>query len=479
MTNMKKLLKMTLMISLLVVFACDDLLDTEPNDRISNENAVSDYEGLVSALLGGYDRLRNNSDDFDQGNTYYRRDFIIIADALADNLKQPANNTSRLLGVSDNTPYSHFNFWAQAYQLINSANFVISSVGTVDHSDQQELDQLHAEALFLRAMGYFDLMRAYARNPNYPVDEPLGVPIVTAIISPIDAFPARNQISEVYDQIIDDLNQAADLINTSLIFPNRASIHAINALLARVHLYAGNWEEAINHATAVIDNVGFDIESVDYVNIFSDQSETIFGISYAANESPGLNGSLEGILYVDPDIDIGYGDFVIREGLLNLYEEGDVRAELFISTTKGGEPVTYVGKYLGYGGTFGQDHIPLIRLSEMYLTRAEAKAEEGADLSGAIADLNKIRERAGLSATSASSQSEVLEAVLKERRLELAFEGHRIFDLKRRGLDIPKGESGTDCQDECLVPYADYRVIANIPTWETDANSNVEQNPRY
>ncbi len=468
---MKKILTLTLFMSLLAI-SCDDLLDTETNSAISNENALNDYEGLVSTLLGGYDRLRNN-------NVYYRRDFMVIADALADNLKQPADNTSRLLGVSDNVPYSHFNIWAQAYQVINSANFVLEAVGQVAHGDQEELDQLHAEALFLRALAHFDLLRVYARNPNYPVDEPLGVPVITEITSPTTTYPIRDTILEGYDQVIADLNAAAGRINTSLGSPNRANIHAINALLARVHLYAGNWEAAASAATLVIDNIGFDIELSDYTQVFSGASETIFGISFQADENPGLNGSLEGILYVDPEISIGYGDFVAREGLLSSYEAGDIRADLFIATTKGGEAVSYVGKYLGYGGAFGLDHIPLIRLSEMYLTRAEARAEVGTDLAGAITDLNKIRTRAGLTAVTGLSQSDLIDAVLLERRLELAFEGHRVFDLKRRGLDVPKGSAGQDCQDECTIPYEDYRVVANIPITETDANTKLKQNPNY
>ncbi len=469
---MKNLNKIAVVLLMLSLFSCEDILNTEPNDRLTNETALSDYDGVVATLLGGYDRLRNT-------NSYYRRDFVVIAETLADNLKQTINNSSRLNGISGNAPYAHFFIWVQAYRVINSANFVISAIDNITDATQSQLDQVHAEALFLRALAHFDLVRVYARNPNFSVGEPLGIPIVTEIVSPTESFPERNTIDEVYAQIIADLNQAAGLVNTSISFPNRASASAIQALLARVHLYAGNWEEAITASTKVIDNVGFDIEKTDYKKIFSNQSETIFGISFLGDESPGLNGSLEGVLYVDPESGIGYGDFVARQDILNLYGPDDIRAALFTHTSKSGEEVDYVGKFIGYGGSFGLDHIPLIRLSEMYLTRAEALAELGTNLAGAISDLNYIRNRAGLPNTTASSQADVIDAVLQERRLELAFEGHRIFDLKRKGMDIPKGMSGVDCQGECSIPYTDFRVIANIPIAETDVNSNLKQNPGY
>lgn len=471
--------------SLLIVFSsCDDLLDTEPNDRLTNEVALADFEGALATLLGGYDRLRNYVDtdngtpDLELGNLYYRRDFIVTAEALADNLKQSINNSARLDGISINLPYAHFTFWAQAYRVISSANFVISTLDNIVATPEQ-LDQLNAEALFLRALAHFDLMRAYARNPNFPVGEPLGVPIMTEVPSPTGSFPERATIDAVYNQIITDLKQASSLINDAPTFPNRASDLAIQALLSRVQLYAGNWQEAIDAASYVIDNAPFDLETIDYTQIFSGQSETIFGISFLVDENPGQNGSLEGILFIDEELGVGYGDFVVRNDLLNLHEPGDIRASLYTSTTKSGEDVTYSGKYRGYGGAFGLDHIPLIRLSEMYLTRAEAKAELGNDLNGAIQDLDRIRNRAGLANTTATTASEIIEATLLERRIELAFEGHRFFDLKRKGMDIPKGTSVTDCQTDCLISYTDFRVVANIPVSETDVNDNLQQNPGY
>jgi len=280
------------------------------------------------------------------------------------------------------------------------------------------------------------------------------------VADPSQSFPSRNTSVEVYSQIINDLNTSAGLITRNQT-ASTVSESAIHALLSRVYLYQGDWASAASAASTAIDLVGFDIENNNYTNIFSQASETIFGLNFL----PTSNG-------------IGYGDFVVREDLLKLYGENDVRKNDFIATVKSGENVHFIGKYLGYGGEFGLDQIPLIRLSEVYLNRAEALAEND-DLSGALSDLNKIRNRAGLSNFTSSIKQEVIDAILLERRLELAFEGHRWFDLKRRGLDIPKGIQNIDCQTECTIPNNNYRILANIPTSEVDVNQNLEQNNGY
>ncbi|MFC5047079.1 RagB/SusD family nutrient uptake outer membrane protein [Aquimarina hainanensis] len=452
-----------------ILIACDDVLETEPNDRVSNERAVSDFESAEATLLGAYDRLRRVD--------YYQRDFIVIADGLADNIRQTINNTSRLNGISQNQPYAHFTFWQNAYETINSANFVIEGVDNLPDATEDQKKQLKGEALFLRALAHFDLVRAYARNPNHLVGEPLGIPIITNP-SDIFALPARNSIDQVYQHIITSLTNAFDLIGVTTGVSNRASKVAVQGLLSRIYLYQKDWENSIIAANYVIQNVGFDIETDDYSSIFSEASETIFGLSYSDIENPGLNGSLQGLFYIDTNTGIGYGDFVVRDDLYSLHETDDIRLNLYVPAIKSGENVNFIGKYLGYQGAFGLDNIPLLRLSEIFLNRAEALAENN-DLSGAINDLNKIRNRAGLPNESVGSKEEIINAVLKERRIELAFEGHRIFDLKRRGLDISKGILNIDCTQECNISYEDFRVLANIPVSETDVNDNLIQNPGY
>jgi len=453
---MKKIIYIFSVITCFSFTSCSDLLDTEPNDLLTNEVVLQDVEGVQGVLNNAYNQLRSVD--------YLQRNFIVQAGALADNIKQTINNTSRLNGISNNQPFAHFTFWESAYKVITSANFVISGVNNFDASvAQEDSDQLLAEAHFLRAIAHFDLVRVYARNPNFSNGENLGIPIVTEpVADPSQSFPSRNTSVEVYSQIINDLNTSAGLITRNQT-ASTVSESAIHALLSRVYLYQGDWASAASAASTAIDLVGFDIENNNYTNIFSQASETIFGLNFLPNENPGLNGSLQGLFFVNPSNGIGYGDFVVREDLLKLYGENDVRKNDFIATVKSGENVHFIGKYLGYGGEFGLDQIPLIRLSEVYLNRAEALAEND-DLSGALSDLNKIRNRAGLSNFTSSIKQEVIDAILLERRLELAFEGHRWFDLKRRGLDIPKGIQNIDCQTECTIPNNNYRILANIPT---------------
>ena len=201
-------------------------------------------------------------------------------------------------------------------------------------------------------------------------------------------------------------------------------------------------------------------------------------MNISINESLGNNNSIAVLYVLSPD-GSGYGDAVVRQNFLDALETGDIRGDSIQQSTKSGEVVNWTLKFNSYGGSIGEDNIPIIRLSELYLNRAEALAELGgaANENSALEDLNAIRNRAGL-ADASSSGTALVQDILNERRIELAFEGHRFFDLKRRGLDIPKGNTVDDCVT-CTIPYSDYRVVAAIQQAELDVNPNLVNNPGY
>lgn len=458
------------------ITSCSDWLDTQPEQSISEELAFSSPETARAVMLGGYTGM------FAQG--YYGRDMIIAPELLSDNAKISLTNSGRLLGESTNDERSHIGdqaFWTACYDVINRVNLVLANIGTTPGITEAEANSIRGEAYFLRGLVYFDLVRVYGRNPNFLINNfDLGVPILLTPFDGLDedAFPARNTVNEVYEQSKSDLNQAIALLgNTQQ--PFRASQVAAKAILSRVHLYLQEWQDAADMATEAIAESGLTLTSqANYFDIFTDDSEAIFSLRITINESLGNNNSISVLYVLSPD-GSGYGDAVIRQNFLDAFEAGDIRSDSIQAATKSGEPVNWTLKFNSYGGSIGQDNIPIVRLSELYLNRAEALAELGgaANETAALADLNAIRNRAGL-ANAASTGATLIQDILDERRIELAFEGHRFFDLKRRGLDILKGNPVDDCVT-CTIPYSDYRVVAAIQQAELDVNPNLTNNPGY
>lgn len=472
---MKTKINILLAAILIVSTSCNDWLETTPEQSLSDDLAFSTPQTARAVLLGGYTGL--------YAQAYYGRDMIIAPELLSDNIKIALSNSGRLSAESTNDERAHIGdagFWTACYAVINRVNLVLANIDGVAGMSDAEKEQLKGEAYFLRALVYFDLTRTYGRNPNFLIDNfDLGVPLLLQPFDGLDedAFPARATIDQVYDQIKADLNEAMDLLDNSKA-PFYASQVAAKALLARVHLYLQEWQDAVDMSTEAITESGLSLETDDYLNIFTDDTEAIFSIRITINESLGNNNSIA-VLYVETPEGVGYGDAVVRQNFLDALEPGDTRADLLEAANHNGEAVTYNLKFNSYGGSVGEDNIPVIRLSELYLIRAEAYAELGgaANELAAQNDLNAIRDRANLPDIN-STGATLIQDILDERRVELAFEGHRFFDLKRRGLDIPKGNPVDDCVI-CTIQYEDYRVVAAIAQAELDVNPNLVNNPGY
>jgi hypothetical protein len=470
-----KIRNLTLLLFLLVFAssACDSLLDTEPAQSVSEEDAIKDLVGVEAVLNGTYDRL--------QTAAYYGGNFMIVSEVLADNMKVAVQNSNRFVTEWTNRPFAHFGFHNTAYDIINRTNTVLKALPNVG-GDQDKIDQYTGEALFIRALAHFDLLRSLSRNPNHLVDGfDLGIVIRTEPFSGVldeDAFPSRSTITDVYTQIKKDLNDAIAILDPSTNqradFPFKVSQVAAQALLSRVHLYEGNYSEAVTAATDAINNspVGLTGPSAaDHLTAFSEGAESLLEIQFTDAETRGLT-SLAG-MYRD---DIGYGDIVPTDELLGQFEAGDVRLDILDApTARGSETVRYSQKYAGYDGTaLGTDNVIVIRLAEVYLNRAEAYAKQDTpNEPAALADLNLIRQQRGLAPLVGLTGQALIDAILKERRLELAFEGHRAYDLKRNGMGFPKPDEGI------TIPYDDYRIVAPYYEQELDANPNIVQNPGY
>ncbi|MEZ5042413.1 MAG: RagB/SusD family nutrient uptake outer membrane protein [Saprospiraceae bacterium] len=450
----------------LSLFSCnEDFLNLEPYQSVDLETAIQTISDYKAAVLGTYSGL--------QSSNYYGRYFVLVPDVMSDNVKQNSQaNRAALYSDFDTDANDGIasGMWNTIYNTIARANTAINAKAEIPDAVKADRDQLVGEAYTLRALAHFDLVRMFAQHYGFTAanDHP-GVPVVTVFDK--DAKPSRNTVKEVYTQIVADLNTAIGLL-TQDPGSSRISKMAAKALLARVYLYMGEYALAEAQANDVITNSKYSLLSTDnYVAAWSgrNSSESIFEISFSEVDDNGSDAL--GRMYIVQ----GYGDYLPAGDLIQLIPEGDVRLGLFKedSNLSGEYGMVRVDKY---PDPTVQNSTPVIRLSEVYLIRAEARARTGNE-PGAREDLDAIRLRGLPSlAPSTASGQELIDAILTERRIELMFEGQRLWDLMR----TKQGVNRINCTNStCKVDYPDNRFVSPIPQGELDANENMTQNPGF
>lgn len=475
---MKKLMIYGLSLLTLGLSSCDGFLTEEPVTNLDTETVLSTYENLNKATLGAYSALNDG--------TWYGSEFVLACELRAGNAKNPTNTdfTSGRFINEYSWVYldsSTSGLWTYAYFVIAQANNVINNVDGKEELEvtTQDLNNLKAEALFLRALSYFDLLRTYAQPYTY-APQSLGVPIVTVVDK--DARPARNTVAECFDQVVKDLLQAESLIADNYTRYDVTDPYAVVSkpavwgLLSRVYLYMAEWQKCAEYATKVIDSGLFDMFSANELPSVwgkdaSDGGEVIFEIY--GDKKNYYNEYWEDISWMtNPD---GYADVASTADLWDLYEESDVRGTLFVSHEDAPDHF-WTTKYSAKDPTARPSYanIIVLRLSEMYLNRAEALAH-GATIAGVTAenDLLAITSNRGASPVTAT-----LENILLERRKELAFEGHLVYDMARTGTALHRidYQGAADAKD---IEFPSYRWALPIPKGEMDANPNMVQNEGY
>ncbi|MGM0587812.1 MAG: RagB/SusD family nutrient uptake outer membrane protein [Bacteroidota bacterium] len=449
---MRRFKTIAAILSLLLFWGCDSLLDTEPQQSISEDQALTTSSNVQAVLYGAYDNFG--------GSDLYGGHFYMLPDLLGTSGDAQWSGTyegptqvfqKNMLVDNENARAT----WLDAYQAINVANNVLSALDVVDAAEQ---DRVEGEAKFLRASIYFQLVRLYAPDYNEDPSAP-GVPVLTEPTRGIDESSnvSRNTVQQVYDQVIADLTSAEGLLTGSNgVF---ATSYAAKAMLARVYLHMGEYADARDMAHDVITNGGFSLVG-NYADAFNNSntntSEDIFATQVTSQD--GVNNLHT--FYASQQYG-GRGDIEIQQQHLDRYEAGDDRLALFYTDPITGE--TRTGKWQNQYG-----NVNVIRLAEMYLIRAEANFRLGAPFTGQAPyeDLNELRSRANAS-TYTALDNITLQDILEERVLELAYEGHFLFDTKRTGGSV--GSISWDA-DNLVFP---------IPQREMDANPNLTQNDGY
>lgn len=505
----------------LATAGCKSSIELNPKDSIDASIALTSKDGINATITSVYATLK--------GELFYGNRLIGVPEALADN-GRATQNTGRYVGEALNTRGSHFNQWSVAYNALNRINLVLEAVPPVSGTGISEADKTkwEGELKFLRALYHFDLVRTYAYIPGAVIEAQNkgGVPLILKAISTaeaaLNAKTPRAPIAEVYASIYADLEDAITKLPNLGGSPAKANKQAAQALLIRVAVYNKDWTKVVSLANELITSTGAKLLTASgYFAGFTSavNPESLFEVTSATQaETLGVNLSLQTLFSTltarsaapdnnftdnfvgrDPSLPLkpaaGGGDLVPTNDLLTAVgitvinnggraaqitsRSADVRNRLFEigGSNRTNGPNVEVTKFLGRGGAVNVDNVPVLRIAETYLSRAEAYAEAGAqqNLTAALADINTIRTNRGLTAlTGAFTSAQLLNEVLLQRRVEFAFEGHRFFDLKRRGLDIPKPNTNS------VFSFNSYLLLPSIPLADVDGSfGDIQQNFGY
>ncbi len=437
--------------------SCESVLNILPPLDLANEAALTNTRGLRTALTGTFSPSGGLADGSGvSGNV------LTSGELWSDQVQAQNPGFGQLQIVNRNLNF--FNdqgrpIWQNGYGIINRANNILDAIPTItDAQIASEKNLIRGNALFLRAWAYFNLVRSFAQPWGFTADNThLGVILrLTPTRGSTGASKARSTVAEVYAQIIKDLIEAESLLPEASALPDFynsfASKGAVAGLLARVYFQQNDFTNAAAAASRVISNSGYSL-SDDVMDVFknSPTPETIFQLisDDQSNSAGAVNGNFrqddnDPPLFVDPAF----------ATVIAALPDADKR-KVFVNERDG---VTRTTKYDKL-----QMNVPLIRLPEMLLIRAEATAQSAA--ASALADLNQIRRRAGLAPLTGLSGQALIDAIRRERSIELCFEGDRFHELKRTKQNIRASAwNASSC-------------IFKIPDVEVNANTLCQQNP--
>lgn len=461
---MKKIFAILLMLSM-VFTSCDDAYNIAPDDEILESNAITSVADLEKAILGVYATISGSN-------------IVSYSSRFTDDLRLPADNRGQGVQVHtwniipDNGAVT--GIWSNMYAVINRANRLLDVIDGVPANTDDEIatkERIKAECYAARALSHFDLLRFYGQS--YTDGTKLGVPNVDYVVV-FDQL-SRNTVAENYTLIEQDLQTAADMLDVSFTDNTRFTLNAINALRARVALYKGDYAKAIEYSTSVIDSAPL-ATAAEYADIWTDASEAEVVFKLKRTNNDGFIGTL----YQDTNGDIFFymSDDLLGEFLGTSVNDPRFAVNLDLPNSTSAEPV--IGKYLGTEANPGLNDVKVFRSSEMYLIRAEAYANQD-KLISAAADMDLLRTaRASFATPAYTTKQEAIDDIMSERRIELAFEGHRFFDLKRSNSGFDR--SANDCaaaSGACSITSSDHRWVLPIPQQEIFANDNIQQNPNY
>ena len=485
----------------------NDWLDVAPSDGADAGAALTNSSDLDAARTGMYKALKGTSSLVD----YYGMQFFVYGDVHAGDDYQYNNigGSNRASFYYDMNYQTASEFtsstssstvtWKSPYIVIGRANRIIAAAEGGALSDAAEakatIDQYAAEAKVLRALAHFDLVRIYGKPYTEDQGASLGVPLVTEVLES-NAKPARSTVAEVYTQVVKDLTEAisSNALATET-EPGYVSVWGAKAILSRVYLNMGDYANALSVAEDIIKNSGAALWTRDqYFKAWDagtpNESEFLFRLNVSGSTD---NNDLNGIGNLQGRD--GYKEMVATKKFVDMLsaDANDVRNDMFLPATADKEVAAfgtnkvYLNKLRGQGGNLRNvTIIPIIRLSEVYLTAAECAFRTN-DKAKAVEYLNDLVKNRTTSASALATESDItLDRILIERRKELIGEGQRYFDalrcnetIVRYTSDADKGWHKTLSKEAQSFDRDYFKAIAAIPQAEINANPNIKQNTGY
>jgi len=488
---MKNIIKILFSLILaLTLYSCEDFLDVKPvSQSIAVQNESSDsilYKSaseVESALAGVYAGFRNE---------YFELDYFVNGDAQSDDAYAGADNPANFQIDDYNIDATNSNVsrdWAYLYSIIGQANSVINNVDAVTDpalTDTRK-QEIKSEASFIRAFMYFQLVQLWG-------DVPLQLEEIQTIsaellpeIYPI-MFPPRAPMADVYKQIIADLEAALPGAKTSSVDKGFVTKGAVNAMLAKVYATQEphDWQKVLKYCDDVISGGYSLLPEYDQLwdNAHENSSEAIFEINYEGTSSSGNWGAsmfigMDWKKFNIPSNDLvaafdAENDVIRKASSITFLDVSGKWSDIHWPQTS----YPFINKYRINISPSPQNYI-FLRLADILLLKAEALNETG-DVGGAASLVNQIRSRVSLPNTTAGDQAAMRLAIEKERRLELAFEGHRWYDLKRTGraIEVINNAKGVDGVNLGYTLDVN-KQLWPIPQAEIDKNTKLVQNPGY
>jgi tetratricopeptide (TPR) repeat protein len=431
---------------LILFTSCEKFLEETPNNSLPTNKSITDAATARAAITGAYNSVQD----------YYGASYPTLGTITADNvifygtLSQYLQLDQNAIPADNVTTVAAYQ---NIYKAINSANSVLADVPEVTDPllSAAEKDKLLGEAYFIRALGYFDLGRGWG-----------GVQLQLQPTTNLSATRGirRSTLQQTYDQVLSDLVKAEELLPEDGSTRNRAQKSTARALRARLHLYRKEWALAANYASQVIANTKYALVT-PYKTFFTapfGTTESVFELTFSANDK----NSFWNLWYPSS----GGGQYTLKPSASFVNQVSDAtiggnRNSLIAGTGNNVYGVLYNTSLTSTDPSY------VIRIAELYLIRAEARAELE-DLNGSLADLNKIRNRAGVPNSTATTRADLILAIENENNIEFAFEAHRWFDLVRTGrVAAVLGLTNTNYS---LFP---------IPLSDIQSDPDVVQNPGY
>lgn len=463
-----------IILSAIMFTGCKKFLDLKPETALTSETFFKNESDFKQAVNAAYVPLRPIFNDrswvlgeMHSDNTYYPRNILFGAVDATENVADFAmpNSASSVSGITLTTNGHVLNQYRLDYQIIARANQILATIDDVNF-DAASKSNLKGQALFLRAFAYFELVRYFGTAPLH----------LSVVPNRLEAAAELATTEQLYAQVETDAKEAANLLpDKSVQEPGRVTSGSAKTLLANLYIIQKKWPEAETVLKDVVNSGKYSLMPT-YDRAFSNtsdnknNSESVFEVQYMEGAS-GYNGSL---IYnflprpmttaeLAPIVQAsnlqslsGEGNNIPTPDVIAAYETGDLRKDASIAyvtlsqSLRTNKVYPYIKKFAKPHSVFGNtgNNWPVYRYAEVLLFLAEALNEQSKP--GEADDyLNMVRNRAGLANTTATSQTDLREAIFKERRVELAFENKRWFDIVRTGRI-----------QEIIVPYG-ARIKAN------------------